>query len=195
MLRGAARHVLVPRGRASSHLPPTTEFLRLPAAASGPATRAQLRGFEPGLNRPPKRADCLRQSARLTREPNYGPHTATTASERHSIREHVQSVGPLLLSVPNHGRPRGRQPPRPSVSCGAEGGIRTPTPLRELEPESSASANSATSAWVAKRRGEPGIRQFLVALSRAALRRVCAQRHVPNAQHFRKPPLVSPTSP
>ena len=31
-------------------------------------------------------------------------------------------------------------------SCGAEGGTRTPTPLRALDPESSASANSATSA-------------------------------------------------
>jgi hypothetical protein len=32
------------------------------------------------------------------------------------------------------------------VSFGAEGGIRTPTPLRALDPEPSASANSATSA-------------------------------------------------
>ena len=31
-------------------------------------------------------------------------------------------------------------------SDGAEGGTRTPTPLRALDPESSASANSATSA-------------------------------------------------
>ena len=32
------------------------------------------------------------------------------------------------------------------IISGAEGGTRTPTPLRALDPESSASANSATSA-------------------------------------------------
>lgn len=34
----------------------------------------------------------------------------------------------------------------PLLSCGAEGETRTPTPLRELDPEPSVSTNSTTSA-------------------------------------------------
>ena len=40
----------------------------------------------------------------------------------------------------------GRGPVTVGYYSGAEGGTRTPTPLRALDPESSASANSATSA-------------------------------------------------
>ena len=37
------------------------------------------------------------------------------------------------------------------MQVGAEGGIRTPTPIRELRPERSASASSATSAQSGKK--------------------------------------------
>ena len=47
-------------------------------------------------------------------------------------------------------RPRGECRPTRATSDGAEGGTRTPTPLRALDPESSASANSATSARKAR---------------------------------------------
>src|SRR5262249_36955819 len=64
-------------------------------------------------------------------------------------------VAPILAPAPQ----RSKRTPQMLVGnyverFGAEAGTRTPTPLRALDPESSASANSATSA---RRYSTPGV--------------------------------------
>ncbi len=74
------------------------------------------------------------------------PWLCQTRATLRASRPHAsQAVGPLFRKILNFHFKIFNFKLRASAD-GAEGGTRTPTPLRVLDPESSASANSATSA-------------------------------------------------
>ena len=107
-------------------------------SAGGPAGRGPgdagktVNGGAEGWTRPP----VARRSRH--RPLRHVPGLTRSARSRSSS---LPGRRPGTVRVPGFGYGRGMR-----IGCGAEGGTRTPTWLPTLDPESSASANSATSA-------------------------------------------------